>query len=581
MNFSRKTFLEGLGLGFAASAAAPSAWAEGDQPVFRAGLLTDTHVLHTAASCRIVAKAMEFFRREHADVVCHLGDLADVFSPSGFDAYRQVIDRTFGDRVPLMLYAFGGHDRNGYQLRPGETDRNEAGWKVMRERLKIAHDRYDTVEFRGYVFVIISEYFEEAKAAQMIEDAVLRHPSKPVFVLEHEPAYDTTYDSVAWGNKAIRRICDRYPQVIHLSGHVHGSHRNELNIWQDGFTEINAGCLQSWRGEAANTSRHETSLREEGVLLMDVYENRVVVRRFSLVTGEEHRPFEPWEFPLPFEAKSAPYRAEERQKTSRPPTWPNRAVVRAARVEEPGFRGVRVDFPAAAHNDGTYRYQVVIRDAAGKTVTVKETLGEFWKVPTFAQARQMSVDFDEGYFLPERSYEFSVTPTDFYGNAGEALRTTVRLPWYRAQLRKVYAAADAMKVLTFSTHSWGSHVKPVAVDADGFATVKSAMFRADLPAEALPAADPKGTRYVLDFAFEDRHDSRCSWRVDLEDAKTGRPLPDGDHQLADSPVGEVRYRVRFTKPEDGPLALRIGFSYGDVGGRVRISSLRIDAKNQK
>lgn len=572
-NLSRKGFLEGLGLSLAT---APSAWAVDAQPVFRAGLLTDTHVLDTAASCRLVAKAMEFFLREQADVVCHLGDLADVFTPAGFDAYRQAVDQTFQGREPLMLYAFGGHDRRGYTLPPGETDVDEGVWKVMRERLKIPHARYETVEFRGYPFVVVPDRFEEARVAKMIEDAVLSHPGLPVFVLEHEPAYDTTHDSIAWGNKTIRRICDRWPQVIHLSGYTHGSHRNELNIWQGGFTEINAGCLQVWSGEAANTSRRATAKREEGVMLMDVYKDRVVVRQFSLTTGEEYRPFEPWEFPLPFDAKTAPYRAEERQKSSRPPTWPGLAVLRARRVEEPGFRGVRVEFPAATLLDGTYRYQVVVTDASGKTITVKETLGEFWKVPTFAQARRLSVDFDEGYFAPALAYGFSVVATDFYGNRSEALRTKASLPWYHARLRKVYETADAMKVLTFSARGQGADMKPIAVDADGFVTVKSEMFRADLPVGALSAADPKGTEYVLDLAVEDRHDVRCSWRVDLADAKTGRALPGGDHLLADSPVGEVRYRIRFSKPADGLLPLRIGFSRGDCGGRVRIPALRIE-----
>ena len=77
MNTSRKTFLQGLGFGAVSAFAAPSVWAKVRKPVFRAGLLTDTHIHDKPQTCAHVGKAMEFFAREKVDVICHLGDLAN------------------------------------------------------------------------------------------------------------------------------------------------------------------------------------------------------------------------------------------------------------------------------------------------------------------------------------------------------------------------------------------------------------------------------------------------------------------------------------------------------------------------
>ena len=63
-------------------------------------------------------------------------------------------------------------------------------------------------------------------------EAVAEANGTPVFVLDHYPPFDTTAVSRLWGNRPRRRLAERFPQVIRISGHSHGSLRNERNIWQ-------------------------------------------------------------------------------------------------------------------------------------------------------------------------------------------------------------------------------------------------------------------------------------------------------------------------------------------------------------
>ena len=55
------------------------------------------------------------------------------------------------------------------------------------------------------------------------------------------PPAGTVYHSWSWGEWHTREILNRHPQVVNFSGHVHGSLRNDVFLWQGEFTAVNAG----------------------------------------------------------------------------------------------------------------------------------------------------------------------------------------------------------------------------------------------------------------------------------------------------------------------------------------------------
>ena len=582
---TRKTFLQGLGFGAVSAFAAPSVWAKMRKPVFRAGLLTDTHIHDKPQTCAHVGKAMELFAREKVDVICHLGDLANEFAPAGFAEYRACIDRAFGRKPPLTLYAFGGHDRNGYKLQPGEKSREEAVFAIMREKMKFAHELIDTVEFRGYSFVIVQEYFSawRKEVEERVDKAVAAHPGRPVFVLEHEPAWNTTCDSVVWGNRRMREICERHPEVIHLSGHNHGALRDERSIWQGAFTEINLGCMNAWSGEEANVcTRRDDWVSKPGqdVCVMEVYPDEVVFRRFSLFDGAECRPLDPWTIPVPHVPAKAPYAPVARKARSKAPVWPKGAAVTAIWQDAGKFRGFAVSVPNARHREDPFRYTAeLFAQEKGKwtRVTVKERMGEFWKLPESARSAAVLFEFPDGYFLSNGKYRFVIRPMDFYGNFGKPLSAEVTAPAFEPAAERVWSAADPMSCCSFSTHSWGSDRKPCAVGTDGFVDLARDMASIDLPAEATIAADvPVGTDFRLSYTLDDRHADNTGWLVQNENAESGKRLGFRYIQSVQGSAGPVRYVTYLTKKESGPLPVRIGLMYGDRGARLRLSDIVLE-----
>ena len=220
-----------------------------EAPAMRIGVMTDTHVGATAESCGLVRQALELFKAKGADVIVNNGDIADRFSPEGYRAYRQVSRETYGAGYrPQEIFAYAWHDAYGYRDHPRNkaADYADQAFEELRVLIEAPHAHTAEMLIKGYPFLVMPQFTGrrgflswgeyEAKVAE----ACKANPGKPVFVVDHVPPYGTVYNSFNWGCAAARSILDRYPQGVHLSGHVHGSLRTDLLVWQKNVTVINS-----------------------------------------------------------------------------------------------------------------------------------------------------------------------------------------------------------------------------------------------------------------------------------------------------------------------------------------------------
>lgn len=562
----------------------PGLAAEGGEPgkvLFRAGLLTDTHIRKDPKTQVLVRKAMELFRREGVDLVCHLGDLADVHDPEGYDGYRRILDETFADRMPEFLYAYGNHDGNGYTNAAGRRD-DVACWGVMRERLGITHALCDVVDFRGHSFVISPQNVNFKRLKDDIERAIAAHPGRPVFLLEHVPAWNTVFDSVMWGNRQLRALCDRYPQLVHLSGHTHGTNRHELQIWQGGFTEVNCGCLQRWLGGVANAPIRSNLKLDDGVMTMEMRTDAIVFRRFSLATGAEYRPADPWTVPQPFDPAHAPYDPAVRAKACGAPVWPAGATPRlrwvgGAEVGADGFGGLEVTFAEARHPHAPYIYRAVLFEADGKGgwryVTLAEGMGEFWQSDESARKGLVAIRFPDAVFSPGGRYRVEVRPRDFLRNVGEAIAAEIEVPATASSWETVWKSDDPMRDVVFR-HIYDANALPVS--ADGFVH-PTKWCCASLPAFSDETLGPGPHRLV--YTLESRHADFGSWKTNVSDPTNGG-LSSVGLLTPEGHAGPVTYVMPLVREKMGPMAPRIDFSYGDQGSDMRLSAVRLERESR-
>jgi len=582
MTTSRRTFLGGL----AATAACPSfADIPKSRPKLRFGVMTDTHVGKTVESCGRVRQALELFREQGAELVVNNGDIADHHYPDGYRAYRQVFEEVYRNTPrPQEIYAYAWHDAFDYLNHPRDqvvADAPEA-FEAVRDHLKAPHGHTAEIRLKDYTFLVMPQFtgakgfLSWADYEKRVEAACKANPGRPVFVVDHVPPRGTVYYSVEWGCGASRRVLDKYPQVVALTGHVHGSIRNDRFIWQKSFTVLNSGCLFGWDGLLAGRlmpvpggARNGYDKQEWGVLTVDVYDDRLVVRRWDVRDRQEVAV--PWVVPLPFVAATAPHQWEKQRAAAPRPTFAPNAKASVSPVEKGGvFSGYQIDFTDSAKDATNYRIVAERRLADGSwgDRSQCEMFSDYLWRPA-DRRKTLRYGMPAAYFVPSSQYRISVVPVNPFGVAGEAISTQVKTPANFAPTTAVWSCAEPMKELKFVADR---DKTALAVGADGFyGPIAASTAHLVLPAGLF--AGKSGTRYRLTVDVRTVCDSiEQQPKVGLVEKGTAGGGRRGEY----NGFGDVR-SLRFAevtvgaKPVDYDLEL-----WEAAGGKVRFESLRLE-----
>ena len=491
---SRRGFLESIAALGAVSCL--PAWCADEHPVLTVGLMSDTHITRERSSIERTRLAMELFKKLGVGVMAHVGDLANWHFEEAYAYYRETLDAVFppSSPRPVLLYAFGNHDA----LEPSRRKGPRSSWQGdrrklfadMAERLGIDHGYSDLKVISGYPFLIFPESFDNgltlADYERILAETCAKFPSGPVFVLEHPPAYQTTYNS-CFQYPPRRAVLDKFPRVVEISGHKHASVKNELCIWQGTFTAVQTSCLQQWCG--LNVGDRLVKKESWCVCVMEVFRSRLVFHRYDVRDGVEYKKDAPWTVPLPFVPDAAPLAVATRRQTERTAVFPA-GTSPSVDVDGTPFSRVQVKFPTVTEPDIVlnYRVEAALRNAAGgwERCVAADVFGDFYERPA-DRTGMLSWNFDSALFDAGGEYRISVTPVGFFGTEGNPISCHWRAP-EKAPAEIVWSCEDPMET-----------IKPVGdakICRDGdWLVCGSGGFRFDPPPEALKGS--KGDRFVF------------------------------------------------------------------------------------
>ena len=369
---------------------------------------------------------------------------------------------------------------------------------------------------------------------------------------------------MTWGNPERRKILDKYPQVVHISGHVHGTLTNELNIWQGNFTSVNAGCLFTWAG--ALTGNTPVSMLSDMAMIMEIYPEKLVFRRFFSMSKEEYQADTPWTVPLPFDRKTAPYNIESRKAKTVAPEFPDNTKIDVKIAD----KGVKISFPQALHKDGVFNYKVIL-SVKNKDKWVqfarKDIMGNFMHGGS-KRNRKASLDLSCGYFDTGKSYKVEVVPVHFFGSEGKAVSAEFDFN-FKPVSTVVYETSNPMKDCPyFSGIEGGEQMK---LDKDGFYINDSFNTRLIFPDKVWEGK--KGTKFRFTVDLYMKQSDLRGWTmvlrnpVPLVNANARIQTPPGDN-------GVSRYVIEFAKQGDAYkyyLLIREG-----ENGKIRFDRIKIE-----
>lgn len=410
-----------------------------EEPALRFGFLTDTHINADGSNLDRVQKALTLFKTNDVDLVVHGGDICSAFYPVGYAAYSNCFAEVFAgaEAVPRKIYAVGNHDTQDNLS--GGTNQITAAAEVLRI-LGAENLHTDKRTVNGYTFLVMpyalgdtaqgflswDEY--EAAVSNACEEA---GTGMPVFVLEHKPPQNTVYNTTtAWSYQQSKQILSKYPQVVELSGHVHGSLRNDVFFWQGAFSVVNACCLQQWYGLLDGKS--DTTAKDSyGVLLVDVFADKIIIYRRDVRDGTEIDPEHRWQITLPHAEATAPFNRVSlvAAEQANPPAFGGGAALAVAAVTAGSdTTGYTLTFPQVATNAMTYWIEVQ-RQIGGSWTAVAhaEIFSDYWKMPS-ARSQTATYTFSTSDLDVNTTYRFAVQPVGQYATKGAAITNEVTTP---------------------------------------------------------------------------------------------------------------------------------------------------------
>jgi hypothetical protein len=501
-----------------------------EKPLWKAGIVTDTHVKRTRESCELVKKACDLFAEHGIDIFINCGDIADHYYPEAYPILKELTDAAFPAKPVRKIWVYANHDRIDRQSEPWE--------KVMmdvKRLLGATNDLYDLIDMNGYPLLVFPQWLDMARAEKMISDVCTdpKYAGKPVFVFDHVPPEDTTDNSITWGSRARLDLFSKFPRIVNVTGHAHGSLRSELNIWQGAFTSVNMGCLQVWGGHAVGGAPE--SKKNYGAVVMEVFADRLVFRRFDVRTKEEYGADEPWTVPLPFAPATAPY-SRARTTVSEPlPQFPAGATL-ALKPTSP-FDAVEMEFPRAEGKHGTYIYKVQVTTPEGEPLTRNDMFGQFY-LPERERAATLVRKLSAGYFDPGKRYRVRITPCNCFGKGGKPLEAEFTAPAAEG-FKTIFESANPMEECPFMTGlAGGRRIKA----KDGWYNIGTGNHRLELPDGLWKG---KG-RFRFTVDMETKQPAVRTWTLVLRNPD---PLKNANARIA-TPRGEsgkMRYVIEFTK----------------------------------
>lgn len=509
----------------------------------RIGIVSDTHLGWKGTDERL-EKCYQVFKAQKVDRIVNLGDICEWHNPIWYRQYVEIREKVYPNGVPPETYVFATHDRMKVTLPKGDKENSKA-FELMRPLLKVTNERYDRFECAGYTFLVYPQSKDYDRMEREIAAECATNPGRPLFVLDHVPPANTVERSAEIGDHLTRRIFDRHPEVVVLSGHVHGSLAHEGKIWQGAFTALGFGTIK----DLPCSGRYGRYF----VAVMDLGKERAIVRRYDIESGNEINPESPWTLVFPFDPHHASYAPSVRGATAPMPAFARDAVLSVKAKGQP-LGVVELEYPAAITPGVSHYIASVETKEDGKwTVRTQQKVASDYVKQENHRKKAFRVPISSGCFEENETVRFAVQPVDFYGKAGERLETEFHvgtLEKWRTLYEGIPSPAEAGMFKAFKGETW---------------------FR--LPHSALDVPVGSPCRMVLDVSLDMDEDVGASFRLRTDKTQvyaTGYIY---------TPIGKsnLRYVRDFSRPNDqnedfGLLLQRAPH------GKIRFNRLRIESR---
>ena len=366
---------------------------------------SDLHINRTDAQKKLTNALDAFYAVDRdPDAVLFVGDITN----NGYESEYQTLMDTINDsklgKAGKVVLSMGNHEYNtnsGTAMQRFETQTEQKANEVL-----YYDDAGNAAETPGDTLAATviklsaknyggdyTDQYDMVKTA--LETSTKANADAPILIMGHHGIRDTAYVTNEWYGdygkgtaKDMIALFEKYPQVIHFSGHSHATLEDARSIYQnDGYTAIQDGTVGAYfeneSGKVDPTSgnsatRPANSEVASQALRLDVLDDGTVkIYRMNLTTGDYMYEEAPWTF-KPGDENDRPYDSE---RTSAAPSFDAEAAVTAGDIAE---KTAKVHFPAATaasgkNDDMIHSYKITLTPQDGGSTVTRSVFADYYE----------------------------------------------------------------------------------------------------------------------------------------------------------------------------------------------------------
>lgn len=395
-------------------------------PVMRFVATSDTHIENLGdVGCRRISAMLKTAYAisdadedyKNLDAVVFSGDLTDNGRRKSFYAFAAMTDNEIREGTERLAVVAKAHD--SYKFQYGSLD-------VFKDITGQESDFHRVIN--GFHFIGISrsatlKHYTKQQVQWLDENiaaAVAADPEKPVFVFQHEHVRDTVYGSSksdGWGLDTFTQVLEKYPQVVHISGHSHFPANDPRAVWQGSFTAINDGGLAYYElaVDGKNGQFPEEKDRMSQALIIEVdADNRVLVKVLDVDEGVIMR-----EFLIDniTEENKTKYSFDTRKEEASAPVFPEGATLQYEKKDLKHY--ITVPQATVSEDNEVFIYRIYVLNKNGRTVYEDWAFSDY-----FFADKPETITFD-GFVSFYKNFTVKVCAEDVWGNHSECLEIKI------------------------------------------------------------------------------------------------------------------------------------------------------------
>ena len=349
------------------------------------------------------------------DAIVVAGDFTGGGAEKEYEIFNKIINENKREETELLI-VLGNHEFIDYR----DVDAT-VGYKVYK---KYINENVDTdIVINGYHFIGVS-YDDDGKnftgkvnwLQEKLRNATRENPEKPVFVYQHPAPTLTVYGSGNWGDRNIKSVLNKFPQVVNFSGHSHYAPSDPRSVWQGAFTAVGCGSLSAFMGNLNYIDGDKDAPGESGgAWLVEVDAAGNV--SMKLYDAPNRMFFEnvDYYFTNPGKTSKRAYTWSQQKSLDTKPLFPENAKITTS-INENGE--TIITFPEAKGYYFAENYKITVTNSNNKKVFEKTVISEY------VRATNEDVKVNVGT-LEKGSYKVKTTAYSPYALKGQVLKNTI------------------------------------------------------------------------------------------------------------------------------------------------------------